>query len=102
MANIEAIARTLHELAKPDMKRKDLVAAVRGRHPEASKKDVVRAAFYALTAGMDGDAERALRLQDFALSERAPEDNDQLPVHTKRKKHKRVHDEWSGSRFNSH
>ena len=57
MPKVETVAATLRELAVSGMSRKDLVAAVRERHPDATKKDVVRAAFYALTAG---DAIKAL------------------------------------------
>lgn len=48
MASIEIIAATLWTLVKPGMKPKELCAAVREQHPEASKKEIVRAAFYAL------------------------------------------------------
>ncbi|NKE12443.1 hypothetical protein FVP47_07455 [Mycobacterium tuberculosis] len=71
------------------MKRRELVAAVREKHPKASKKDIVRAAFYALTSAVDGDVERAQRLHDFALSERASGDGETpLPV-TRKKKDRR-------------
>ena len=89
MASIEELAATLQGLAGPGIKRKELVAAVREKHPKASKKDIVRAAFYALTSAVDGDVERAQRLHDFALSERASEDGaTPLPV-TRRKKDRR-------------
>lgn len=86
MATIEQLATTLQGLAGPGIKRKELIAAVREKHPKASKKDIVRAAFYALTSTVEGDVERAHRLQDFALSERAAGDGEvPLPV-TRRKK----------------
>ena len=89
MASIEKLAITLQGLAGPGIKRKDLIAAARERHPEASKKDIVRAAFYALTSGVEGDVERARRLQDFALKERTDaEAETPLPV-TRRKKDRR-------------
>ena len=47
---IETIAGTVHELATPDMKPKALIAAVREKHPEAKKSDIVRAAFFAVIA----------------------------------------------------
>jgi hypothetical protein len=76
-------------LAGPGIKRKELVAAVREKHPKASKKDIVRAAFYALTSAVDGDVRRAQRLHDFALGERASEESETpLPV-TRRKKDRR-------------
>ncbi|PJI55522.1 hypothetical protein CTI14_04040 [Methylobacterium radiotolerans] len=63
-----------------------MIAVVRERHPRASKKDIVRAAFYALTSAVDGDVERAQRLHDFALSHRAEDEPEPLPV-KRRKKH---------------
>ncbi len=47
MVSIEQLATTLQEAAGPGIARKDLIAAVRERHPKASKKDIVRAAFEA-------------------------------------------------------
>lgn len=89
MPSIEQLATTLQGLANPEIKRKELVAAVRKRHPDASKKDIVRAAFYALTSPVDGDLERAHRLHDFALRERADQDG-AAPIRvTRRKKGKR-------------
>jgi hypothetical protein len=85
MATIEQLATTMQGLAGPGIKRKELVAAVREKHPKASKKDIVRAAFYALTTTVEGDVERARRLQDFALNERIGEDAEPLPVKRRKK-----------------
>jgi len=90
MATIEQLATTLQGLAAPGIKRKELIAAVREKHPKASKKDIVRAAFYALTSTVEGDVERAQRLQDFALNERTAEEAEPLP--TKRRKKDRRKD----------
>lgn len=89
MATIEQLATTLQGLARPGIKRKELVAAVREKHPNVSKKEIVRAAFYALTSQVDGDVERAQRLHDFALSERTSEEADASPPVTPRKKDRR-------------
>ena len=89
MATIEELAATLQGLAGPGIKRKELIAAVREKHPKATKKDIVRAAFYALTSTAEGDVERARRLQDFALAERTGEDGEApLPL-SRRKKDRR-------------
>jgi hypothetical protein len=48
MSDLQEIARTVSRLATPGIKPKDLVAAVRKRHPDASKKQVSRAAFMAM------------------------------------------------------
>lgn len=85
MATIEQLATTLQGLAGPGIKRKELIAAVREKHPKASKKDIVRAAFYALTSIVENDVERAQRLQDFALNERTAEEAEPLPVKRRKK-----------------
>ncbi|MFB0493190.1 hypothetical protein ABIE45_005776 [Methylobacterium sp. OAE515] len=90
MVLIEQLAATLQGLAGPGIKRKELIAAVREKHPKASKKDIVRAAFYALTSAVDGDVERAQRLHDFALNERTAEEAEPIP--TKRRKKDRRKD----------
>ncbi|MEG9527353.1 MAG: hypothetical protein MIL41_16565 [Hyphomicrobiales bacterium] len=82
MSKVETIAVTLRELAAPGMSRKDLIAAVRERHPEATRNDVVRAAFYALTEPGSIREEQALHLHDFAIAERAPSEEDAEPVAT--------------------
>lgn len=95
MPKIEELAATLQGLAGPGIKRKELIAAVREKHPKASKKDIVRAAFFALTSPVDGDVERAQRLHDFALKARIDEDEETpLPV-SRRKKDRRKDSERS-------
>jgi hypothetical protein len=85
MATIEQLAATLQGLAGPGIKRKELIAAVREKHPKASKKNIVRAAFYALTSAVDGDVERAQRLHDFALNERTAEEAEPFPMKRRKK-----------------
>jgi hypothetical protein len=85
VSEIQTLAATLHSLAKPDMKPKELIAAVRKQHPDATKKAIVRAAFYALTQGADEDGERTAHLHAFALGERAS-DEDDAPVPKKLRK----------------
>lgn len=69
------IERTLVELARPKMTPKELLKATRKAHPSASKKDIVRAAFRSLITVADTDAEKAALLQNFALQERAVDEN---------------------------
>jgi hypothetical protein len=85
--NLEGIAVTLNTLATPGMKPKELLRAVREKHPEASKKDVVRAAFYSVIAQSDGDAERVGRLHDFAMQSRSAMDD--APAEAKQPEAKR-------------
>ncbi len=74
MSKIETLAATVSACAVPGSKAKDIIAAVRDRHPEASKKDVVRAAFYALTGGDALDGETSRQLHDLAIAERTADD----------------------------
>lgn len=71
MATIQDIAAALRSLAKPGMKPKALRAAIRERFPDATKKEIVRAAFYAVT-----DEPSTSELHHFALVERVAEDNE--------------------------
>ena len=66
-----SIERTLLELAKPKMTPKELLKAARKAHPDASKKEIIRAAFRSIITVADSDAEKATLLQNFALTERA-------------------------------
>jgi hypothetical protein len=67
----QSLEATLIALAKPKMSPKELLKLTRKAHPDASKKEIVRAAFRSLIVAADSDAEKALLLQDFALKERA-------------------------------
>ena len=70
----QSIQKTLLELAKPKMSPKELLRLTRKAHPDASKKDIVRAAFGSIIAVADSDVDKALVLQTFALQERAVDD----------------------------
>lgn len=86
---IDALAASVQELATPGSKAKEIIAAVRERHPGASKKDVVRAAFFALIGGMEEDPEKAKRIHDLAIAERAADDAaPSASVRPKKSKHK--------------
>lgn len=91
MASIEEIAATLRSIAAPGMKPKAIRIAVRERHPEASKKEIVRAAFYAVTDTPPAGQAATAELHTFALAERVAEDNADVVLKTsKRKKKKRT------------
>jgi hypothetical protein len=68
---IETISTTLNKLATPKITPKELLKAVRKHHPDASKKAIVRAAFYSIISNADSDPAKAERLQGFAIGERA-------------------------------
>jgi hypothetical protein len=69
-----SIEATLIALARPKMTPKELLKATRKAHPDASKKEIVRAAFRSLISVADSDADKAAILQNFALQERAVDD----------------------------
>lgn len=71
---VEDIKITLLRLARPRMSPKELLRQVRRAHPEASKKEIIRAAFATVITTVDSDIDKALLLQDFALKERGPGD----------------------------
>lgn len=88
MSDSEQLAATLRQVAQANMKPKELIAAVRQRHPEATKKQIVRAAFYALTQDSHDNREQDQQLHEFALAERAIDE--ETPVVAKvRKKGRR-------------
>lgn len=78
MSRIEKLAATLSAVARPGLKPKEIIAEARCQHPKASKKDVVRAAFYALieTGKLDGGKSQALH--ELAITQRAPGDDKDL------------------------
>lgn len=86
MSAIQTIAATLVAVAAPGMKPKELMAEVRQKHPEASKKEIVRAAFYALTDDTAHQLEPAAALQAFAIEGRAFMDDDAAQNASPRKK----------------
>ena len=67
----QPIEATLLALVRPKMTPKELLKEARKAHPDASKKDIIRAAFRTVIAAADTDAEKALLLQDFAIKGRA-------------------------------
>ncbi|MEO6394478.1 MAG: hypothetical protein ABIO40_01030 [Devosia sp.] len=69
-----SIQKTLLALAKPKMSPKELWRLTRKAHPDASKKEIMRAAFGSIIAVADTDVDTALALQNFALQERAVDD----------------------------
>ncbi|CAN7453039.1 hypothetical protein LJN214_002897 [Mesorhizobium sp. LjNodule214] len=54
-AELRAISDTLTRIVKPDMTPKQLIKAARRVHPNASKKKVVRAAFFLIISHADRD-----------------------------------------------
>lgn len=88
MASIEILAETLCEFAASAAKPKDLMIAVREKHPKASKKEVVRAAFYALIDSHGADPEHVKGLHAFALKERGSDEDDAPKAAKLRKKKK--------------
>jgi hypothetical protein len=69
-----SIEATLLTLAKPKMTPKELLKATRKAHPNASKKEIIHAAFHSIITVADSDPDKATILQNFALQERAVDD----------------------------
>ena len=87
MASIQEIAATLRSIAAPGMKPKAIRSAIREKHREASKKEIVRAAFYAVTESAQEGQNATSELHNFALAERIADENaDTVSKISKRKK----------------
>lgn len=67
---LQAISDTLMRIVTSDMTPKQLIKAARKEHPNASKKDIARAAFFSIIANADQDQGKAKNLQAFAIAER--------------------------------
>ena len=64
------IEETLLIHLRPGMAPRDLMKAVRAIHPEATKREIIGAAFSTVILMAEDDPERARELQDFALKAR--------------------------------
>jgi len=78
MAELARIAETVERLARPGMKPKELIAAVRKEHPNVSKKEITRAAFYAVIVASEQKSGRVSDLHDIALQTRNTPDDTRL------------------------
>lgn len=68
---METIEGSLLAALRPGVSPAELLRAVRAKHPEASKKEIIHAAFVAVILIAEHEPERARMLQDFALKGRA-------------------------------
>ena len=89
MPSISDLATTLRHVASPGIKPKDLIAAVREKYPEATKKEIVRAAFFSLSDGHDVNPGQTGELYDFALKERGEEERPVAPLPKRKGKRER-------------
>jgi len=69
-SELTSIGDTLMRVVTPDMSPKQLIKATKKEHPGASKKDIVRAAFFSIIANADQDLGKAKNLQAFAIAQR--------------------------------
>ena len=76
MREIEEISVTIRAIAEPGMKPKELIAKVRRQHRSASKKDITRAAFYAVIAASENAPDSVRDLHDLAMETRNSHDDD--------------------------
>lgn len=88
MTFIEKLAATLRSIAAPGMKPKAIRAAVREQHPDASKKEIVRAAFFAVTEASSANQGGTPELHNFALAERVAEENEDAVLKIRKRKKK--------------
>jgi len=70
LREIEEISGTIRKLVVPGMKPKDLIDAVREKHPSASKKEIARAAFLTVILSAEFDPEDTQALHDLAVETR--------------------------------
>ena len=70
LREIEGIANTIRQLATPGMKPKALIDAVKERHPQATKKEIARAAFLSVILSAEYDHEDTQALHDIAMDTR--------------------------------
>lgn len=89
MPSLAEIAATLRHVASPGIKPRDLIGAVREKYPEATKKEIVRAAFFSLSDGHDANPGQTGELYDFALKERDEEERPVSPLPKRKGKRER-------------
>jgi hypothetical protein len=70
LRQIEGMATTIRELAVPGMKPKALIDAVKARYPDASKKEIARAAFLSVILSSEFSPEDTQALHDLARGTR--------------------------------
>ena len=80
MSDVEKLARAVIESRVSGMKPKDLIEAVRAKHPKASKKEISRAAFYAVIMMADTHPDDAAEVQALALASRGDDHTDHPPM----------------------
>ncbi len=64
------MAATIKELVVPGMKPKELIEAVKERHPKASKKEIARAAFLTVILSAEFDPDDTQALHDLVMDTR--------------------------------
>ena len=73
LRGIEVIAGSIRGIAVPGMDPKALIAAVKERHPEATKKEIARAAFLSVILSAEFDPKETQALHDLAVETRDQE-----------------------------
>ena len=67
--HLQSIGNTLLHIVAPDMTPKKLLKAIRKKHPKATKRDIVRAACYAIITNADAAPKKSKELRHLAISE---------------------------------
>lgn len=96
MASTREMAAALRSIAEPGMKPKALRTAIRKRYPDARKKEIVRAALFAVVEAASPDRDETLQRHDSTLTERIAADNADEVLHVGKKKKKRSSEDRDG------
>lgn len=70
-SSISVLAAILRQVASPGITPNELVAGVREKQPDVTKKEIVRAAVFDLSDGQDANPTPSGAPHEFALKERA-------------------------------
>jgi hypothetical protein len=76
LRELERYADTISRLASKDMSPKQLIDAVRKKHPDASKREITRAAFFAVIKSAEDTPDRTFDLHNLAMDARNNADNE--------------------------
>ena len=72
--DLKELGETILREVRSDITPKKLMAAIRKAHPQASRKEIIRAAFYALIANAEQHPEKLEPLHKFAIEQRSPDE----------------------------
>ena len=71
--DLKVLGEAILHVITPNSTPNRIIKALRKAHPEVTKKELVRAAFYALIAHADTQPDKASALHHFAITQRGSE-----------------------------